>query len=238
MKHPIRHLLFLFIALSPLALAAQETAAQPCRLHLFTEPIIEGVYEGMKMQESMELTITWPSEVPEAPPESEHFEIAFGQLAKGAELPAGAGVRLYLGKPADLMTAKPFAEHTLDPNASDMLLYMIPTARNRYQTSLHNFSPDLVEGGSARLINVSSETLAAELNEERGILTPGASLAASLAELRRFHIRMRIAAAAEEGWRPVHAARVTAKPTDRMLVLISQRRGDSGPWRVRSIRLP
>jgi hypothetical protein len=101
-----------------------------------------------------------------------------------------------------------------------------------------NFSSDQVKGGGARLINFSKETLAAEVNEERGIIKPGESLYASLTDLRRFQIRMRIAAAAEEGWHPVHTGCVTAKPTDRMLVLISQRRGDSGPWRVRSIRLP
>jgi hypothetical protein len=206
------------------------------RFLVFSEPIVEGVYEGMNVPDEFSLTLGWyEGEDPEAPMEVAAMTVIFGSLTRGPEIPAGTQVFLYAGTDIDPLTAVAFGEVVMPSNATEVICYLIPIGPNRFRPSIHDVSPGLIAGGSARLVNVSDETLAAMIDEERGILAPGEVLVMPLANLRQFQIQMRIAAEAEEGWRPVHAARISAQPNDRLLVLISRRRGDIGPWRVRPI---
>lgn len=233
-------LTLLILSIGVSLLYGQNEEPIPAQLDFFAEPILEGTYLEMDVPKKVTLTLVWLSLDPEDPDEPFEFqtiELPFGQLTRGPEVVAGGEVSLYLGEIQSVDDKQPFERLQIPATANHALCYLIPIGPDRFRPSLHDVSRDFIPRGRARLVNASSETLAAVIDETRGIIPPGENLSAALGQLHQFQIKMRIVAEDDGEWRPIHAARVTAQASDRLLVIISRRRGDIGPWRVRPIHL-
>lgn len=207
-------------------------------IQFYSESIFEAVYKDVEVPRSVELTLVWGTA---ENLQVKHLDIKFGKRSSIIELdgPFPGPARLYLGKlTAEQLPGKsPIQEIPVLPGVRSLLIHMIPSGPGEYQFNVQNITDGLIPQGTARVVNLSDQTLAAVVADGKGIIEPGEPIDVSLSEIERFQLKMRYAAKSEDGWKYIYGTRMNAAPDDRLLIYVFRKWGTSGPWRVRLINL-
>ena len=220
------------------SLTAQTTSVEGAlpsvNIRFYTEPIFEGVYKDVEVPRDVLFTLIWGTV---EQPGIETIRVTFGRLSQAVTIEGFGPIRVYEGNlTAEETVAKsPLYQIENDVQGGAQIIHVIPTAPGRYLFNAQNVSEGEIRKGTARVVNLSGETIAAMVAEGRGIIEPNASINVSLLEIERFQLKMRYATQGDEGWKLVYGTRVSASPQDRLLIYVFRKWGNRGPWRVRLI---